>query len=202
MKAIFYFILGVLSIVFISQTQPGQHHKSTIENGVSTQHLLQTNGENITGQKTSKLSNKTVQNYLLNYLSNYTTSTTTSKQTITATNTKSNNTSTNNYSPSTKQNTYTTSKVATTYKKPSKSNYGYSKAKSSSNAYQPVKYKKAQPTEPITYYSNTYSETVQSPTGYSSTPAGATALCRDGTYSFSRNRRGTCSRHGGVRSWL
>jgi len=55
---------------------------------------------------------------------------------------------------------------------------------------QHVKYKKAQPTEPITYYSNTYGETVQSPTGYTSTPAGATAICRDGTYSFSRNRRG------------
>jgi len=91
-------------------TQPGQNHKSTIENGVSTQHLLQINGEKITAEKSSKLSNKTVQNHLLNYLSNYTTSTTTSKQTITATNTKSNNTSTDNYSPSTKQKTYPTSK--------------------------------------------------------------------------------------------
>ena len=33
-------------------------------------------------------------------------------------------------------------------------------------------------------------------------PAGATAQCRDGTYSFSRSRRGTCSRHGGVARWL
>jgi uncharacterized protein YraI len=33
-------------------------------------------------------------------------------------------------------------------------------------------------------------------------PAGATALCRDGTYSFSRSRRGTCSHHGGVAQWL
>ncbi len=33
-------------------------------------------------------------------------------------------------------------------------------------------------------------------------PAGATAICNDGTYSFSANRRGTCSRHGGVRQWL
>jgi len=31
---------------------------------------------------------------------------------------------------------------------------------------------------------------------------GATAICADGTYSFSQNRRGTCSYHGGVRSWL
>ena len=33
-------------------------------------------------------------------------------------------------------------------------------------------------------------------------PAGASAQCRDGTYSFSRSRRGTCSRHGGVARWL
>jgi hypothetical protein len=31
---------------------------------------------------------------------------------------------------------------------------------------------------------------------------GATALCRDGTYSYSASRRGTCSRHGGVKEWL
>jgi hypothetical protein len=28
-----------------------------------------------------------------------------------------------------------------------------------------------------------------------------TAVCRDGTLSYSQNRRGTCSHHGGVRSW-
>ncbi len=33
-------------------------------------------------------------------------------------------------------------------------------------------------------------------------PAGATAQCRDGTYSFSQSRRGTCSHHGGVARWL
>ncbi|WP_308817982.1 DUF3761 domain-containing protein [Pseudonocardia alni] len=33
-------------------------------------------------------------------------------------------------------------------------------------------------------------------------PAGATAKCRDGTYSFSQSRSGTCSRHGGVATWL
>lgn len=32
-------------------------------------------------------------------------------------------------------------------------------------------------------------------------PAGATALCRDGTYSFSQHRQGTCSHHGGVAEW-
>lgn len=28
------------------------------------------------------------------------------------------------------------------------------------------------------------------------------AVCRDGSISLSKNRRGTCSRHGGVRRWL
>jgi uncharacterized protein DUF3761 len=40
----------------------------------------------------------------------------------------------------------------------------------------------------------------QQPT--SQAPAGATARCRDGTYSFSRHRSGTCSYHGGVATWL
>ena len=33
-------------------------------------------------------------------------------------------------------------------------------------------------------------------------PPGATALCVDGTYSFSQTRSGTCSHHGGVAQWL
>ncbi|WP_036665163.1 DUF3761 domain-containing protein [Paludibacterium yongneupense] len=33
-------------------------------------------------------------------------------------------------------------------------------------------------------------------------PAGASARCRDGSYSFSKHRSGTCSRHGGVALWL
>jgi len=36
----------------------------------------------------------------------------------------------------------------------------------------------------------------------STAPAGATARCRDGTYSYSQNHRGTCSHHGGVAQWL
>lgn len=32
-------------------------------------------------------------------------------------------------------------------------------------------------------------------------PAGASAKCADGSYSFSRHHAGTCSRHGGVREW-
>ena len=36
----------------------------------------------------------------------------------------------------------------------------------------------------------------------SSPPPGATARCRDGSYSFSQHRSGTCSHHGGVATWL
>jgi len=35
-----------------------------------------------------------------------------------------------------------------------------------------------------------------------SQPQGATAQCRDGTFSFSKTRSGTCSHHGGVARWL
>ena len=54
----------------------------------------------------------------------------------------------------------------------------------------------------VQHYTNTYGNRVQSPTYYRTAPAGATALCRDGTYSFSQSRRGTCSHHGGVAKWL
>ena len=33
-------------------------------------------------------------------------------------------------------------------------------------------------------------------------PAGATAICRDGSTSYSAHRQGTCSHHGGVAKWL
>jgi hypothetical protein len=33
-------------------------------------------------------------------------------------------------------------------------------------------------------------------------PTGATAICNDGSYSFSQHRRGTCSSHGGVREFI
>jgi len=57
------------------------------------------------------------------------------------------------------------------------------------------------PLEPIKYYENTAGNTVQSPTLYDSVPAGASARCVDGSYSFSQSRRGTCSHHGGVAEW-
>jgi hypothetical protein len=35
-----------------------------------------------------------------------------------------------------------------------------------------------------------------------STASGATAQCRDGSYSYSQHRSGTCSHHGGVARWI
>lgn len=54
------------------------------------------------------------------------------------------------------------------------------------------------------YYTNVDSQSVHAPayTSDGSIPEGATARCEDGSYSFSRNHRGTCSRHGGVSQWL
>jgi hypothetical protein len=53
------------------------------------------------------------------------------------------------------------------------------------------------------HYTNSNGNVVHSP-AYSSggAPAGATAQCADGTYSFSQHRQGTCSHHGGVSRWL
>lgn len=51
-------------------------------------------------------------------------------------------------------------------------------------------------------YVNTYGNTVCSPYSAPTTPSGASAICRDGTYSFSQSRSGTCSHHGGVSQWL
>lgn len=55
---------------------------------------------------------------------------------------------------------------------------------------------------PCGTYVNSVGQTVPSPCEYDSAPAGATAICGDGTYSFSQSRRGTCSHHGGVSQWL
>jgi hypothetical protein len=51
-------------------------------------------------------------------------------------------------------------------------------------------------------YVNRQGQTVQRPENCSGPPRGATAQCRDGSYSFSRSRRGTCSHHGGVAKWF
>lgn len=53
-------------------------------------------------------------------------------------------------------------------------------------------------------YVNKAGNTVHRPahTVSGNAPTGATAQCRDGSYSFSRSHRGTCSHHGGVSRWL
>ena len=50
-------------------------------------------------------------------------------------------------------------------------------------------------------YVNVDGVRVPSPVFSDTKPAGATARCRDGSYSFSQHRRGTCSHHGGVAEW-
>ncbi|MSZ40219.1 MAG: DUF3761 domain-containing protein [Actinobacteria bacterium] len=50
-------------------------------------------------------------------------------------------------------------------------------------------------------YKNSSGKCISSPKKATSWPAGSTAKCSDGTYSFSQSRRGTCSRHGGVAVW-
>jgi len=52
------------------------------------------------------------------------------------------------------------------------------------------------------YYTNSEGTTVHAPAYSNSAPAGASAQCSDGTYSFSTHRSGTCSHHGGVATWL
>jgi outer membrane murein-binding lipoprotein Lpp len=51
-------------------------------------------------------------------------------------------------------------------------------------------------------YINVDGNEVHSPAYAPSVPAGASAVCGDGTYSFSQHRSGTCSHHGGVAEWL
>lgn len=91
------------------------------------------------------------------------------------------------------------SKVKPTYSTSSNSTVEYSQASSN---YIYLQKNVNHPIGRVRYYTNSSGEGVQSPTYYNRVPNGATALCRDGTYSFSRSRRGTCSGHGGVARWL
>ena len=50
-----------------------------------------------------------------------------------------------------------------------------------------------------TYYYNAYRQKVSTPT--TDLRSGATAKCKDGTYSYSKTRKGTCSGHKGVSIW-
>ena len=58
--------------------------------------------------------------------------------------------------------------------------------------------------QPHRHYNNKDGQDVHGPAKSKNgqVPAGASAQCRDGTYSFSQHRRGTCSHHGGVQAWL
>ena len=57
-------------------------------------------------------------------------------------------------------------------------------------------------TAPNGTYVNVDGNNVPRPYAAPSAPAGASARCRDGTYSFSQHRSGTCSHHGGVAVWF
>jgi hypothetical protein len=51
-------------------------------------------------------------------------------------------------------------------------------------------------------YVNVDGVRVPSPVFSETKPSGATARCRDGSFSFSQHRSGTCSHHGGVAEWF
>lgn len=72
-----------------------------------------------------------------------------------------------------------------------------------SSATSPVYTPPAQPINcPNGTYVNSDGVTVCSPYSAPAAPAGATAQCADGSYSFSLHHSGTCSHHGGVATWL
>ena len=51
------------------------------------------------------------------------------------------------------------------------------------------------------YYTNSSGHLVHRPVHADRAPAGWSAQCRDGSYSFSEHHQGTCSHHGGVARW-
>lgn len=51
------------------------------------------------------------------------------------------------------------------------------------------------------HYTNINGHCVRRPLHAAARPPGASAQCRDGSYSFSEHHRGTCSHHGGVAIW-
>ncbi len=81
-------------------------------------------------------------------------------------------------------------------------NIGYVSSRYLSKRHIRVTNRQPYATGSIRYYNNSSGRRIQSPTRYNTVPAGATALCNDGTYSFSQSHRGTCSHHGGVRKWF
>jgi hypothetical protein len=63
----------------------------------------------------------------------------------------------------------------------------------------PIPVYRSTPETETTYSRRQYETPTVTTTGESNTP---TARCADGTYSYSANRQGTCSWHGGVAKWL
>ncbi|KAA8877276.1 DUF3761 domain-containing protein [Nocardia colli] len=55
---------------------------------------------------------------------------------------------------------------------------------------------------PASQYENIDKKCVPRPQQALTPPDGATAKCKDGTYSSSLTRKGTCSGHKGVEQWL
>jgi hypothetical protein len=57
---------------------------------------------------------------------------------------------------------------------------------------------------PTGWYKNVYGTCIPGPSTSPTlpVPGGPTAICMDGTYSYSQSRSGTCSYHGGVLRWL
>ncbi len=58
------------------------------------------------------------------------------------------------------------------------------------------------PQSPLWTYINANGREVQNPTSYKEIPPNASAICRNGEYSFSKRRCGTCSGNGGVKEWI
>ena len=67
---------------------------------------------------------------------------------------------------------------------------------------QPQRPRRTSPPVPGRSYVNVDGVRVPSPVFSDTRPAGPSARCRDGSYSFSQHRRGTCSYHGGVAEWF
>jgi len=51
------------------------------------------------------------------------------------------------------------------------------------------------------YYTNISGSKIHVPVHAQVIPIGASAQCKDNTYSFSAHRSGTCSGHKGVKTW-
>lgn len=89
---------------------------------------------------------------------------------------------------------------------PATTAYGQKVAHKKPAAHKKAAAKKAKPTRLLNgrHYTNSSGHRVHAPTRTSTNtaPAGATAACGDGTYSFSESHRGACSHHGGVARWL